>query len=618
MNPWKFWCYTFVLCIGMAASQFDSGMSGNRRVVVQLFEWPFNAVKEECKNFLGPQQFGAVLVSPVTENIVIRHQLDGKTIRPWYERYQPVSWDMITRSGTEQDFKDMVEECNKNDVRVYVDTVLNHGVSHAAGEPNGDVVGVGGTVANVKRKQYPGLGYDERNFHKSCYCDGSNRTAVRICEIWGLQDVNQTQPYVQDKIVKFMNKLIDYGVAGFRIDAAKHMWPDDLAQIFSQLKDVSLDGGKTRQRPFWALEVVDDGSYQEEYKDLGSEYDFSFSGMVATCFRWGSVRLAKIFEYAKNPTYISRTVQDLGVNQDSQRQVWQDGYSHSPDQRGIQQVMNAFILTFSRNTPNIFSGFSYKDTNEGPPVDRSENIMSPSQCTHPWTCEHRDKSIQWIIRHFTNVVKDAFIEKWWCEWDSEANQAAFQRGETGFAVFNADTKSLSQTFQVSLPQGRYCDLATGYFSSESKGCAGWLRREVEIKEDGSLSVSLPGIARSGEAQEPPYLVISVESRISEPESDEEDDDDWKKYIPPTKYLVWALLGVLGAGAVAGVGWLLCRRSNKGANPGGVDKAFEVQISCICGCCTDSTTVVGVIDRDFSKTFEHYGIGRRNEADSNIT
>lgn len=59
-----------------------------------------------------------------------------------------------------------------------MDTVLNHGVSHDAGKPNGDVVGVGGTLANVKRKQYPGLGYDERNFHKSCYCDGSNRTAA--------------------------------------------------------------------------------------------------------------------------------------------------------------------------------------------------------------------------------------------------------------------------------------------------------------------------------------------------------------------------------------------------------------------------------------------------------
>ena len=35
-----------------------------------------------------------------------------------------------------------------------------------------------------------------------------------------------------------MNKLIDIGVAGFRIDAAKHMWPGDLQAIFGKLKDV--------------------------------------------------------------------------------------------------------------------------------------------------------------------------------------------------------------------------------------------------------------------------------------------------------------------------------------------------------------------------------------------
>lgn len=34
-----------------------------------------------------------------------------------------------------------------------------------------------------------------------------------------------------------MNELIDAGVAGFRIDASKHMWPKDLLEVYAKLKN---------------------------------------------------------------------------------------------------------------------------------------------------------------------------------------------------------------------------------------------------------------------------------------------------------------------------------------------------------------------------------------------
>jgi glycosidase len=36
-----------------------------------------------------------------------------------------------------------------------------------------------------------------------------------------------------------MNRLIDIGVAGFRVDAAKHMWPNDLNTLIGKLKNLS-------------------------------------------------------------------------------------------------------------------------------------------------------------------------------------------------------------------------------------------------------------------------------------------------------------------------------------------------------------------------------------------
>ena len=41
-------------------------------------------------------------------------------------------------------------------------------------------------------------------------------TQVRNCELDGLHDLNQGTEYVRQKIIEFLNRLIDIGVAGFR------------------------------------------------------------------------------------------------------------------------------------------------------------------------------------------------------------------------------------------------------------------------------------------------------------------------------------------------------------------------------------------------------------------
>ena len=49
-------------------------------------------------------------VSPPNEHRIIDNH-------PWYQRYQPVSYKLVSRSGNEQEFKDMVERCNNAGVR---------------------------------------------------------------------------------------------------------------------------------------------------------------------------------------------------------------------------------------------------------------------------------------------------------------------------------------------------------------------------------------------------------------------------------------------------------------------------------------------------------------------
>lgn len=57
-----------------------------------------------------------------------------------------------------------------------------------------------------------------------------------------------------------MNKLIDLGVAGFRVDAAKHMWPADLEFIYNSVKNLNPDFGFSNDaKPFIYQEVIDLG-----------------------------------------------------------------------------------------------------------------------------------------------------------------------------------------------------------------------------------------------------------------------------------------------------------------------------------------------------------------------
>jgi len=109
------------------ATYHDPHFVDDRSVIVQLFEWKWEDIAKECEEFLGPNGYGGVQTSPVNENAVLDPPPWDKNIhRPWYERYQPVSYKLITRSGDEAQFKDMVHRCNKVGVRIYVDIVINH------------------------------------------------------------------------------------------------------------------------------------------------------------------------------------------------------------------------------------------------------------------------------------------------------------------------------------------------------------------------------------------------------------------------------------------------------------------------------------------------------------
>ena len=96
------------------ADQWRPAYADGHDGMVHLFEWHWSTIAEECENFLGPHRFGGVQVSPPNENRIVENPPGN---RPWWERYQPISYKLETRSGTRAQFIDMVERCNAVGVR---------------------------------------------------------------------------------------------------------------------------------------------------------------------------------------------------------------------------------------------------------------------------------------------------------------------------------------------------------------------------------------------------------------------------------------------------------------------------------------------------------------------
>lgn len=61
---------------------------------------------------------------------------------------------------------------------------------------------------------------------------------------------------MRSKVAEYLNHLIDIGVAGFRLDAAKHMWPGDIRAFLDKLNNLNIQWFPEGTKPFIYQEVI--------------------------------------------------------------------------------------------------------------------------------------------------------------------------------------------------------------------------------------------------------------------------------------------------------------------------------------------------------------------------
>ncbi|XP_066288249.1 alpha-amylase-like [Branchiostoma lanceolatum] len=513
-----------LLVVGLCGSlaQHDPNTVDNKQAIVQLFEWRWADIAAECERFLGPHGFGGVQVSPPSENAV-----KTNPYRPWWERYQPVSYLLITRSGNEDEFRDMVHRCNQKGVRIYVDLVINH-------MANGCGFGTGGSYYYDYGGEYESVPYGPFDFNcnsvtKKCRTSDcliqntSDPYELRNCRLSGLVDLTLDSEYVRGKVVDYMNHLVSIGVAGFRVDAAKHMWPEDLAAIFSLISDLNTAYFPPGSRPFIAMEIHDDGGpvSPAEYTHLGRYTDFRYGYKLGYALRKENdmtLKDLKNFGDGWDMQLDNATLTLVFVdNHDSQRGNSDGGRSILTFRDGrLYKMANAFMLAFPYGFVRLMSSFFWEqrwdngtDFNDwnGPPTDSEANIMpvqinSLGTCDNGWICEHRWPQIRNMVK-FRNVAAGHGLTNWW---DNGNNQIAFSRGDRGFiAINNEDEGALEATLQTGLSPGDYCDVISGNHLSDGS-CTG---KTITVDGDGRARIYIAG------DEEDPMIAIHAASKVGD-------------------------------------------------------------------------------------------------------
>lgn len=513
-----------------------------KNVIVHLFEWKWNDIKNEC-SFLEEKGYGAVQVSPPNE-----HAVKADAGYPWWQRYQPVSYELTrSRSGTQVEFEDMVKTCWKDHgVKIYVDAVINH---MAAGHGDGSIPdGRPYTEASHYYLYTDSSGnevfYKSNHFHPECPIDWDQSfvPADEIQKCWvadgGLPDLrtedgaNDVKPH----IVHYLNRLIDMGVAGFRIDAAKHMHPHDIISIVSNLHDLRSDSGwfASGSRPFIYQEVI----YGDRQGVQPGQYDNSVNGKAlnVTELRYGN-KLGEKFRHNEPGTVSDFLKHDFPIassgwdmldslyavvfvdNHDNQRGHG-SGHFFGPGDNdiggilthfydgGLYNLANVFMLAWPYGTPKVMSSYDwdrdvrrdgdkFRDFNDGagPPSGESGKTKDVD-CSEGWVCEHRWTSIAGMVG-FNNYAQDAWdIGHTWHNNDQIAFARVTDSGESrAFVVINRESGTLSRAFQTGLPGGTYCDIARGSYNFVTKECAPG-SPAITVDDSGMAEITVSGMQAS--------------------------------------------------------------------------------------------------------------------------
>lgn len=460
-------------------------------VFVKLWEWTYNDVAQECVEFLGPNGFDAVQVSPVVEHIQ-----SGS----WFARYQPASFLLNSRSGNADDLKRMVATCRAHGVEVIVDVVLNHIARDCPLKSNDFVFS-----STLPCQGYAGSRYGTRQladasqdlFHhhavstrfgecgvdKNFQCPNSTLAGeCTHCDLFGLPDWDTASPIVQEKLIKHLQDLHSIGVSMIRLDAAIYIDSKELSQIINRVP--------------W------DFVFQEWWQGVPLPSRTEYVGNYRDVFFGRKINKALVLdEVDKLPQLLG--IQDGIGGLRPQNALYpltfhdQRSFKYEPGtptyKGGLEfhQQQKFLLASPHGHLVRLWGSFGWTNLDDGPPGcskgdtrcevkpvfdDTGSSGCMPTPFTTPlpqyladssrWVCEHRWEGVAGLIEYRKHCLSEN-VTKVWNDGVSQGN-LAWRMGISCFAALQRKMKPQGiyrghwflKGMSTGLPEGRYCDLGS--------------------------------------------------------------------------------------------------------------------------------------------------------------
>ena len=490
-----------LLGAGLASLTLPAYALNPANTSVQMFHWKWNDIAKECSNWLGPQGYGAVQISPPNSSAVLGS---------WWDIYQPVDYtNLNSRMGSAAELQTMINTCHSAGVRVYADMVINHSAA------NGSVASSGASY-NPGALSYPR--FSAPDYHPACdiqpgdYGSPGNRNSVMVCRLAQLPDLNTGASYVQTELRNYFTTLWNMGIDGFRIDAAKHIAPADLNGILTGVSRTTKAG-----ETLWtAQEIIPDSNLvRSSYFGIGGLNEFQYPYLMKAMFRNESGQsISQIRTYMGTPGnwggtwgFIDSAKASVFVaNWDTERNG--SSLSINNDTSGTKRydLANILMLAWPYGHAQVMSGFKFSNSN----TDQDRPSASPfdaagnPQVNVNWDFAHRWADISNMIA-FRNATNGAGVDNFV---SGTTNQIAFNRGTSGFVAINNDaSQAWNLTYSTALPAGTYCNVAHGAANPAKTACAA---DSVVVAANGSVTLSIP--ANTGASV--PAVALQVNQKIS--------------------------------------------------------------------------------------------------------
>lgn len=223
-----------------------------------------------------------------------------------YHKYNVSDYYAIDSDyGTMADFDQLMVECEKRDIKVILDLVVNHtGSAHSWFKEMCEYLEfVPGDMAFVDKEECPYVDYYHINTTGgSGYGKIPNTEFYYECMFSGdMPDLNLGSEAVREEIRKIMEFWLNKGVAGFRLDAAKEFYSGNAEKNVEVLRFLQETAESIKPDVYMVAEVWDSFSAITKYYESGITSIFNYA------FGNSSGKIIEILRSAGNaskvPTY---------------------------------------------------------------------------------------------------------------------------------------------------------------------------------------------------------------------------------------------------------------------------------------------------------------------------